>query len=183
MIKKHSSIAFLVSLMAFTSLITLTGCGTNTASSAPVTYQNTTTGFSVQYPGNWKKEEIDSFDVEFTSPTISGANLPATVEITSIPDDSAGSFAALEQERSDFLSVGLDNYHLISSNTTQLGGKDALHMIYTFTSGSHTMQTDSIIAPQGDSKAFAVTITRPSDHADYAQADIDALLASFTLLK
>ena len=150
--------------------------GSSTASSL-VPYNNPNLGFSLEYPSDWQKEE----SLSFTTPQGgSGDRAPEVInvvtEVLPSSDFSLDSYtdAAMGQVES------FENFQLLNSSSTTLGGLPAHMIVYTFTDEQTPLQNLQAWTVK-DGMAYVVTYGGVPEEFDSSLPALQNVLDSFSL--
>jgi hypothetical protein len=150
--------------------------GSSTASGL-VPYNNPNLGFSLEYPSDWQKEE----SLSFTSPQGgTGDRAPEVInvvtEVLPSSDFSLDSYtdAAMGQVES------FENFQLLNSSSTTLGGLPAHMIVYTFSDGQTPLQNLQAWTVK-DGMAYVITYGGVPEEFDSSLPSMQSVLDSFGL--
>jgi hypothetical protein len=117
------------------------------------TYQNSTSGFQIQYPSTWIKNDSSAIKhpVSFSAPPFASVNIDAPVLRQHIPVD-VFTALALVKAKQEF-----KNFTPISSNKTTLGGMPAQKVVYEYLHpAGFTVRVMQVVTMNND-RVFFVT--------------------------
>jgi hypothetical protein len=150
--------------------------GSSTASGL-VPYNNPNLGFSLEYPSDWQKEE----SLSFTTPQGgTGDRSPEVInvitEVLPSSDFSLDSYtdAAMSQVES------FENFQLLNSSSTTLGGLPAHMIVYTFTDEQTPLQNLQAWTVK-DGVAYVITYGGVSEEFNSSLPALQRVLDSFSL--
>jgi hypothetical protein len=150
--------------------------GSSTASGL-VPYNNPNLGFSLEYPSDWQKEESLSF---ITPQGGTGDRSPEIInvvtEVLPSSDFSLDSYtdAAMGQVES------FENFQLLNSSSTTLGGLPAHMIVYTFTDEQTPLQNLQAWTVK-DGLAYVITYGGVPEEFDSSLPSMQSVLDSFSL--
>ena len=149
----------------------------SSAASALVPYNNPNLGFSLEYPSDWQKEE----SLSFTSPQGGTGNrapevINVVTEVLPSSDFSLDSYteAAMGQVES------FENFQLLNSSSTTLGGLPAHMSVYTFTDEQTPLQNLQTWTVK-DGMAYVITYGGVPEEFDSSLPVLQGVLDSFRL--
>ena len=149
--------------------------GAGAGSLAP--YNNPNLGFSLEYPSDWQKEE----SLSFTSPQGGvGDRAPEVInvvtEVLPSSDFSLDSYtdAAMSQVES------FENFQLLNSSSTTLGGLPAHMIVYTFTDELTPLQNLQAWTVK-DGIAYVITYGGVPEEFESSLPALQSVLDSFAL--
>ena len=151
---------------------------TSNDSSDLVQYSNPNLGFLLEYPSNWQKEE----SLSFTSPQGGIDNrapevITITTEVLPTSDFSLDSYneAALGQVES------LQDFKLLNSSSTTLGGLPAHSIIYSFTDEASQTPWQNLQAwTVKDGMAYIITYGGVPEEFESSLPALQSVMDSFT---
>jgi hypothetical protein len=158
---------------------------TNNNSTNFLTYSNSTYGIKIQYPPNWIKQESQNQSsndiVKFSSP---GSAAPASLAV--IGGKPAPHSIPLQVYINTSIYVlrhSFDNFSLVESNTTTLGGFPAHKIVYTATIPSSGIEIKFMqILTIKDNKSLVITFgTLPANFSTYLPT-IQQMIDSFAFI-
>jgi hypothetical protein len=142
-----------------------------------VPYNNPNLGFSLEFPSDWQKEE----SLSFTSPQGGAGNrapevINVVTEVLPSSDFSLDSYtdAALGQVES------FENFQLLNSTSTTLGGLPAHMIVYTFTDEQTPLQNLQAWTVK-DGMAYVITYGGVPEEFDSSLPALQSVLDSFSL--
>jgi hypothetical protein len=150
--------------------------GSSTASSL-VPYNNPNLGFSLEYPSDWQKEESLSF---ITPRGGTGDRSPEVINVVTevLPSSnySLDSYtnAAMGQVES------FENFQLLNSSSTTLGGLPAHMIVYSFTDEQTPLQNLQAWTVK-DGIAYVITYGGVPEEFDSSLPALQSVLDSFSL--
>jgi hypothetical protein len=150
--------------------------GSSTASGL-VPYNNPNLGFSLEYPSDWQKEESLSF---ITPQGGTGDRSPEIInvvtEVLPSSDFNLDSYtnAAMGQVES------FENFQLLNSSSTTLGGLPAHMIVYTFTDEQTPLQNLQAWTVK-DGVAYVITYGGVPEEFDSSLPALQSVLDSFSL--
>jgi hypothetical protein len=150
--------------------------GSSTASGL-VPYNNPNLGFSLEYPSDWQKEESLSF---ITPQGGTGDRSPEIInvvtEVLPSSDFNLDSYtnAAMGQVES------FENFQLLNSSSTTLGGLPAHMIVYTFTDEQTPLQNLQAWTVK-DGVAYVITYGGVPEEFDSSLPALQSVLDSFNL--
>jgi hypothetical protein len=149
----------------------------SSAAGGLVSYNNPNLGFSLQYPSDWQKEET----LSFTSPQGGmGDRAPEVInvvtEVLPSSDFSLESYtdAAIGQVES------FENFQLLNSSSTTLGGLPAHVIVYTFTDELTPLQNLQAWTVK-DGMAYVITYGGVPEEFESSLHKFQSVLDSFSL--
>jgi hypothetical protein len=150
--------------------------GSSTASGlAP--YNNPNLGFSFEYPSDWQKEE----SLSFTTPQRGTSDrspevINVVTEVLPSSNFSLDSYtdAAMSQVES------FENFQLLNSSSTTLGGLPAHMIVYTFTDEQTPLQNLQAWTVK-DGVAYIITYGGVPEEFDSSLPDLQSVMNSFRL--
>jgi hypothetical protein len=150
--------------------------GSSTATSL-VPYNNPNLGFSLEYPSDWQKEESLSF---ITPQAGTGDRSPEVINVVTevLPSSnfSLDSYtdAAMGQVES------FENFQLLNSSSTTIGGLPAHMIVYTFSDGQTPLQNLQAWTVK-DGIAYIITYGGVPEEFDSSLPSMQSVLDSFRL--
>ena len=151
--------------------------GSSSAASGLVPYNNPNLGFSLEYPPDWQKEE----SLSFTSPQGGTSDrapevINVVTEVLPSSDFSLDSYtdAAMGQVES------FDNFRLLNSSSTTIGGLPGHMIVYTFTDGQTPLQNLQAWTVK-DGIAYILTYGGVPEEFDSSLPSMQSVLDSFSL--
>jgi hypothetical protein len=189
MVKASLMVLVLLNIMAITHVIyTSNGIpniaiaqpsgGNQTGISDVVPYNNTNLGFSLEYPTNWEKEE----SLTFVSPQGGiGNRTPEAISITTevLPTSD------FNLERYTEAALGqvevFQDFRLLNSSSTTLGGLPAHIIVYTFTDESQTPLQNLQVWTVKDGTAYVITYGGTPEEFDSSLPAFQRIIDSFSL--
>jgi hypothetical protein len=145
------------------------------ASSSP--YYNPNLGFSLEYPSDWQKVET----LSFTSPQGGmGNRAPEVINVITevLPSSNFSLDSYTEAAVSQVESF--DNFQLLNSSSTTIGGLPAHMIVYTFTDGQTPLQNLQAWTVK-DGIAYIITYGGVPEEFDSSLPSIQSVLDSFRL--
>ena len=149
----------------------------SSAAGGLVPYNNPNLGFSLEYPSDWQKEE----SLSFTSPQGgAGDRAPEAInvvtEVLPSSDFSLDSYtdAAMGQVES------FENFQLLNSSSTTLGGLPAHMIVYTFTDELTPLQNLQAWTVK-DGIAYVITYGGVPEEFESSLPALQSVLESFSL--
>jgi hypothetical protein len=149
----------------------------SSAASDQVPYNNPNLGFTLEYPSDWQKEE----SLSFTSPQGGmGDRAPEAInvvtEVLPSSDFSLDSYtdAAMGQVES------FENFQLLNSSSTTLGGLPAHMIVYTFTDELTPLQNLQAWTVK-DGMAYVITYGGVPEEFESSLPALQSVLDSFSL--
>jgi hypothetical protein len=149
----------------------------SSAAGGLVPYNNPNLGFSLEYPSDWQKEE----SLSFTSPQGGmGDRAPEAInvvtEVLPSSDFSLDSYtdAAMGQVES------FENFQLLNSSSTTLGGLPAHMIVYTFTDELTPLQNLQAWTVK-DGMAYVITYGGVPEEFESSLPALQSVLDSFSL--
>jgi hypothetical protein len=140
-------------------------------------YNNPNLGFSLEYPSDWEKEE----SLSFTSPQGGMGNrapevISVVTEVLPSSNFSLNSYtdAAMGQVES------FENFQLLNSSSTTLGGLPAHMIVYTFTDEQTPLQNLQAWTVK-DGMAYVVTYGGVPEEFESSLPVLQGVMDSFTL--
>ena len=150
--------------------------GSSTANGL-VPYNNPNLGFSLEYPSDWQKEE----SLSFTTPQVgTGDRSPEVINVVTevLPSSnfSLDSYtdAAMGQVES------FENFQLLNSSSTTLGGLPAHMIVYTFTDEQTPLQNLQAWTVK-DGMAYVITYGGVPEEFNSSLPALQSVLNSFSL--
>jgi hypothetical protein len=149
----------------------------SSAASGLVPYNNPNLGFSLKYPSDWQKEESLSF---ITPQGGTGDRSPEIInvvtEVLPSSDFNLDSYtnAAMGQVES------FENFQLLNSSSTTLGGLPAHMIVYTFTDEQTPLQNLQAWTVK-DGLAYVITYGGVPEEFDSSLPSMQSVLDSFSL--
>jgi hypothetical protein len=142
------------------------------------TYSNPNLGFSLEYPSNWQREEILTFvspqgGIDNRAPEV----IRVTTEVLPTSDYNLERYteAALGQ-----VEVFQD-FRLLNSSSTTLGGLPANLIVYTFTDESQTPLQNLQVWAVKDGMAYVITYGGTPEEFDSSLPAFQSIIDSFSL--
>jgi hypothetical protein len=149
----------------------------SSSASALVPYNNPNLGFSLEYPSDWQKEE----SLSFTTPQAgTGDRSPEVINVVTevLPSSnfSLDSYtdAAMSQVES------FENFQLLNSSSTTLGGLPAHMIVYTFTDEQTPLQNLQAWTVK-EGMAYIITYGGVPEEFDSSLPDLQSVMNSFRL--
>src|SRR5918996_1498056 len=149
----------------------------SSAATGLVPYNNPNLGFSLVYPSDWQKVET----LSFTSPQGGVGNrapeiISVITEVLPSSNFSLNSYteAAIDQVQS------FDNFQLLNSSSTTIGGLPGHMIVYTFTDGQTPLQNLQAWTVK-DGIAYIITYGGGPEEFDSSLPSIQSILDSFRL--
>jgi hypothetical protein len=164
--------------IAIAQPITQSSGGNQTGISDLVPYNNPNLGFSLEYPTNWEKEE----SLTFVSPQGGiGNRTPEVISITTevLPTSDFN----LERYTEAALSQVevFQDFRLLNSSSTTLGGLPANLIVYTFTDESQTPLQNLQVWAVKDGMAYVITYGGTPEEFDSSLPAFQSVIDSFSL--
>jgi hypothetical protein len=142
-----------------------------------IRYDNPNLGFSLEYPSEWQKEE----SLSFTSPQVGAGNrapevINVVTEVLPSSNFSLDSYtdAAMGQVES------FENFQLLNSTSTTLGGLPAHMIVYTFTDDQTPLQNLQAWTVK-DGMAYVLTYGGVPEEFESSLPALQSVLDSFRL--
>jgi hypothetical protein len=140
-------------------------------------YNNPNLGFSLEYPSDWQKEE----SLSFTSPRGgTGDRAPEVInvitEVLPSSDFSLDSYTAAAMGQVE----SFENFQLLNSSSTTLGGLPAHMIVYTFTDEQTPLQNLQAWTVK-DGMAYVITYGGVPEEFNSSLPALQRVLDSFTL--
>jgi hypothetical protein len=164
--------------IAIAQPITQSSGGNQTGISDLVPYNNPNLGFSLEYPTNWEKEE----SLTFVSPQGGiGNRTPEVISITTevLPTSD------YNLERYTEAALGqvevFQDFRLLNSSSTTLGGLPANLIVYTFTDESQTPLQNLQVWAVKDGMAYVITYGGTPEEFDSSLPAFKSIIDSFSL--
>lgn len=144
-------------------------------------YSNVEKGYSLEYPADWKKNDVPQLDlVLFAPPKKPGERIHASMNIVS---ERVGTEIRLDQfynESLNNLSTALKDVTIEKNGTSDLGGVPTKWMLYT-----HTMQGVKFRVLQyfivANGAMYLITFSTAADEFDAYRPEFDKIIQSFKL--
>lgn len=140
-------------------------------------YNNPNLGFSLEYPTDWRKEE----SLSFTSPQGgTGDRAPEVINVVTevLPSSDFSLDSYTDAARGQVESF--ENFQLINSSSTTLGGLPAHMIVYTFTDEQtplHNLQAWTV----KDGMAYVITYGGVPEEFESSLPAFQSVLDSFSL--
>lgn len=152
--------------------------GNQTGISDVVPYNNPNLGFSLEYPSNWEKEE----SLTFVSPQGGISNrTPEVISITTeVLPTSDFDLERYTEAALDQIEVFQD-FRLLNSSSTTLGGLPAHLIVYTFTDESQTPLQNLQVWTVKDGMAYVITYGGTPEEFDSSLPAFQSIMDSFSL--
>jgi hypothetical protein len=149
----------------------------SSAATGLVPYNNPNLGFSLEYPSDWQKVET----LSFTSPQGGvGNRAPEVINIvTEVLPSSNFSLASYTEAAIDQVQ-SFDNFQLLNSSSTTIGGLPGHMIVYTFTDGQTPLQNLQAWTVK-DGMAYVVTYGGVPEEFDSSLPALQGVLDSFSL--
>jgi hypothetical protein len=195
MVKASLMVLILLNIMAITQVVYTSNGTPNIAIAQPITqssggnqtgisdlvpYNNPNLGFSLEYPTNWEKEE----SLTFVSPQGGiGNRTPELISITTevLPTSD------YNLERYTEAALGqvevFQDFRLLNSSSTTLGGLPAHLIVYTFTDESQTPLQNLQVWTVKDGMAYVITYGGTPEEFDSSLPAFQSIIDSFALYK
>jgi hypothetical protein len=164
--------------IAIAQPITQSSGGNQTGISDLVPYNNPNLGFSLEYPTKWEKEE----SLTFVSPQGGiGNRTPEVISITTevLPTSD------FNLERYTEAALGqvevFQDFRLLNSSSTTLGGLPAHIIVYTFTDESQTPLQNLQVWTVKDGTAYVITYGGTPEEFDSSLPAFQRIIDSFSL--
>jgi hypothetical protein len=158
--------------------ITQSSGGNQTGISDVVPYNNPNLGFSLEYPANWEKEE----SLTFVSPQGGVGN--RTPEVISITTEVLPT-SDFNLERYTAAALGqvevFQDFRLLNSSSTTLGGFPSHLIVYTFTDESQTPLQNLQVWTVKDGMAYVITYGGTPEEFDSSLPAFQSIIDSFSL--
>jgi hypothetical protein len=149
----------------------------SSSSTGLVPYNNPNLGFSLEYPSDWQKEE----SLSFTTPQRGTSDrspevINVVTEVLPSSNFSLDSYtdAAMSQVES------FENFQLLNSSSTTLGGLPAHMIVYTFTDEQTPLQNLQAWTVK-DGVAYIITYGGVPEEFDSSLPDLQSVMNSFRL--
>ena len=151
--------------------------GSSSTASGLVPYNNPNLGFSLEYPPDWQKEE----SLSFTSPQ-GGTSDRAPEVINVITEVLPSSNFSLDSytEAAVGQVESFDNFQLLNSSSTTIGGLPGHMIVYTFTDGQTPLQNLQAWTVK-DGIAYILTYGGVPEEFDSSLPSMQSVLDSFSL--
>lgn len=140
-------------------------------------YNNPNLGFSLEYPTDWRKEE----SLSFTSPQGGTSDrAPEVINVVTevLPSSDFSLDSYIDAARGQVESF--ENFQLINSSSTTLGGLPAHMIVYTFTDEQtplHNLQAWTV----KDGMAYVITYGGVPEEFESSLPAFQSVLVSFSL--
>jgi hypothetical protein len=152
--------------------------GNQTGISDVVPYNNPNLGFSLEYPSNWEKEE------SLTFVSLQGGVGNRTPEVISITTEVLPT-SDFNLERYTEAALGqvdvFQDFRLLNSSSTTLGGLPAHLIVYTFTDESQTPLQNLQVWTVKDGTAYVITYGGTPEEFDSSLPTFQSVVDSFSL--
>jgi hypothetical protein len=151
--------------------------GSSSAATGLVPYNNPNLGFSLEYPSDWQKVET----LSFTSPQGGmGNRAPEVINVvTEVLPSSNFSLDSYTEAAIGQVEL-FDNFQLLNSSSTTIGGLPGHMIVYTFTDGQTPLQNLQAWTVK-DGMAYIITYGGIPEEFDSSLPAIQSVLDSFRL--
>jgi photosystem II reaction center protein PsbP len=171
-------------------VLQVTNAQLNTTSVAPTTttnmnstnlsYENPIKGIEIKYPSNWVKKESQNG----TSNDIVTFISPSASEVVDIRGGRPALNISLEQWSGaaiDLLRKSFNNFTLVLSNSTSLGGLPAHEIVFggTIPSSGHEFKVLEILTIKDGSRFWIAAVANPRDFSSF-QSTLQKMINSFS---
>jgi hypothetical protein len=149
----------------------------SSAATGLVPYNNPNLGFSLEYPSDWQKVET----LSFTSPQGGmGNRAPEVINvITEVLPSSNFSLDSYTEAAVGQVEL-FDNFQLLNSSSTTIGGLPGHMIVYTFTDGQTPLQNLQAWTVK-DGMAYILTYGGVPEEFDSSLPSMQSVLDSFSL--
>ena len=145
------------------------------------TYENTTDGFAVQYPGDRTFEEnVYGSSVMFFTPTLSGDTLKENVGIMKKALDKNYTLDEYYAITKPELIKLIPGFTEISNETIKINDLDAQKLIYVWTQGATKLKWEQVYLIKNKAVYIVSYTATTATFADYAQK-IDEMVATLEI--